>query len=396
MISNVELRKQLKMEMDKHYKEGGNIFDNVEDLPYAVLLYQIIFLERKQGKETDINSIYKDNGYETNQYIKNKVTIERLKIEIEAHLKNGGGIYEPINTLPYYIDMHSYQRRMKSNGKEIGVAEIYKLCGYGNKIGHNYCELDLADVFNTVKNENGSIDKLKGTNKGDKVISAARRKANALNIDFNTYLAVMYGVRFDKDQSIINTIKYIDGELKNYSRKYGKEYLNYRDICELNPKLAYKIKYWQQNFPLGAVTFNEIIDCYGYGINLDSRKINEKLFLKEIKETYPDNDVTGIFDDHRYRLALLKVSRQNKKNVFEYLEKNNFTWKEKKSKAISLNNDKVFKYVCELRKKLLEKSVILNSDNYSKEEKNKEFEKIGNSIYKKLIEIEIKVLNKKQ
>ena len=40
-----EMRKELKKQIQEYREKGGNVYQTVEQLPYGILTYQIIFLD---------------------------------------------------------------------------------------------------------------------------------------------------------------------------------------------------------------------------------------------------------------------------------------------------------------------------------------------------------------
>ena len=93
---------KLKIKINDYLASGGNIQDKKKDIPYYNLLTDIIKLDKKNGINSTIFSIYKECGYSYVSKGGKEVTISRLKEEIDNYVNNGGSIYDKKAKLPYY------------------------------------------------------------------------------------------------------------------------------------------------------------------------------------------------------------------------------------------------------------------------------------------------------
>lgn len=382
-----EMRKELKKQIQEYREKGGNVYQTVEQLPYGILTYQIIFLDKKQGLKTTVKSLYNELGIEDYNIIGQPLNIERFKIQIQAHLNNGGSIDDAKNDNPYYYDINEYIKKQKAKGNNVMHEDVYRLCGYEKK-NREITELDVSYLLNNLKDENGYIDHLKKTKEGKDIIEVAYRKAVLRGMEFHKYLNIVHGVRFKEEREKVDIIEYLGQELLKYQNKFGKTYMSVMEIYDKERTLFNKMKNMSRHFPLGQLNPSEILMCYGYGLEAHKYHVSEKDFLREVREEYPDGNIENILNDSRFFRGAIRVSAQNNQNVFQYFKSQGFTWPERTYNITIEKDEKIFNKLCEIRKEALIKSDILNSDDYLKSDKVEEFEKIATNLIKQAHDLE--------
>lgn len=388
VIPREERIARLKLKIAKHKARGGSIYDSKASLDYYSDLITIIKLDRKEGKESNIESIYAECG---EIYVAKKVsliTIEDIKKKIDAYIDQGGSIYDKKEDLPYYVNIVDYIKREKRKNNILSVSDIYRLCGY-EYISKKTNEIDLLFKFNEYKDENGFIDSIKYNEKGMSYYESALYRAKELNMDVNTYLICFYGVRLNDRFINVDYVEMVEKELEEFAKKHNGHvnscYIRIHDETLFN-KIAHLGKY----FPLGSITTSGVIRFFGYDVNTEKKEIGEKLLLKKLEELYPDRKIESIHDEiynkvifaaAYYDLTVEKYLdlRGYKYLVEPYRNKNHF----RLSKTKMIRDDETYEILCNYRKQLINDSKVLNDDNYSDKVKSNELKKIALKVYEK-------------
>ena len=143
----------LKRWIEEYVRGGGSIQDKKDNLPYYNYLCNLIKVDRKEGKNSTIESIYSECGYE---YIakRKSSSIDRLKSEIDVYISKGGSIYDKKENLPYYTLM---QQMIRKN-RNLSIKELYRLCGYEYENKNIPATLErLKEEIDTYVDNGGSI-----------------------------------------------------------------------------------------------------------------------------------------------------------------------------------------------------------------------------------------------
>lgn len=127
-MSREERLKRLKLKIDEFVKNGGNIQDKNDNIPYYTELRSFVRNDLRHGVESTIASVYAECGY-TYQDKKKPLTIERVKQEIDAYVAKGGTIFDPWDSLPYRNTISSFINLNKG----WTVKSVYETCGYEYK-----------------------------------------------------------------------------------------------------------------------------------------------------------------------------------------------------------------------------------------------------------------------
>ena len=378
---------KLKIKINDYLASGGNIQDKKKDIPYYNLLTDIIKLDKKNGVNSTIFSIYKECGYsyvskggkevtisrlkeEIDNYVNNggsiydkkaklpyyelmiriikkdkdlsvkklyelcgyeytnkviPTSIERIKKEIDEYVKNGGVISNDKDNTPYYSTIMDFIRINKRRGISYNIEDIYKMCGYeyDGRVNITY---KLNKIFQEVKDENGYIDLLKEIKKGQGIINGIRKKARHLDIDVNMYLMSTYGVRLSHVFSDIDYVSYVEEEIKKFIDVNGIDNLNLKYIHDIDKRLYNKINHLGIYFPGGSISNNDVLSFYGYNSNDKQRKkVNEVKVIHNLNKAYPDKIVSNLTLYPSLFYSIVRLSAENGVSVEDYLRSKGFS-----------------------------------------------------------------------
>ena len=368
-----ELLKELKELTYQFINEGGNIQLSRKNFPSRVrsIISAIQSIDRKNGKYSDMESIFAEINIIRSNKKPDSVTDEVFLAKVNEHLANGGSIYD--TDIPYKVTLRTYREKFNVTTKEayarIGIAYDEHL----NKRIHTNVELNT--LLNDIKDENGNIDVLYESDKGQNLIRDMRYMASKYDMPFNNYLMFLYGVRTTKNYENVEYIEETKKLLEDYIEKHGEERLSRADMDELDPKLVTKIKYLANHFPEGRVTFGYVISFFGYKL-LHRRQVDlftkEDKLIKELNEAFPDRVIGKNFSQHPLYDRTLKYANAHDLTAKQYLELHDFEYEygydpfsvARISKMkMCMSDDSLFKEICKQREKLLEEKGFYTETN---------------------------------
>lgn len=372
---------RLKEEIDEYVKNGGSIYARKTELPYYQLMLNII----RKNKELSVKKLYELCGY---KYIDKVLptSIERIKKEIDEYVSNGGVINNDKDNTPYYSTIMDFIRINKRKGISYNIEDVYRMCGYeyDGRVNITY---RLNKVLQKVKDENGYVDFLKETKKGQAIIYRIREKARYLDIDVNMYLMSTYGVRLSHIFSDVDYISYVEDEIKKFIDVNGIDNLNLKYIHDNDKKLYSKINHLGIYFPGGSISNNDVLSFYGY--NNDSkqrRKVNEAKVIYNLNKAYPDKIVSNLTFIPSLFYSIVRISAENGISVEDYLRSKGFNPVKgmpmyRLSKAILEENNEEYRKICSIRSKLMKESNV-DFENGDSTKINNELERISKEVCK--------------
>lgn len=372
---------RLKEEIDEYVKNGGSIYNKKNDLPYYQLMLNII----RKNKELSVKKLYELCGYE---YIDKVLptSIERIKKEIDEYVNNGGVINNDKDNTPYYNTIMDFIRINKRKGISYNIEDVYRMCGYeyDGRVNITY---RLNKVLQKVKDENGYVDFLKETKKGQAIIYRIREKARYLDIDVNMYLMSTYGVRLSHIFSDVDYISYVEDEIKKFIDVNGIDNLNLKYIHDNDKKLYSKINHLGIYFPGGSISNNDVLSFYGYNSDSKQRKkVNEAKVIYNLNKAYPDKIVSNLTLIPSLFYSIVRLSAENGISVEDYLRSKGFSPVKgmpmyRLSKAILEEDNEVYRKICSIRSKLMKESNV-DFENGDSTKINNELEKISKEVCK--------------
>lgn len=377
---------RIKREIDEYVASGGSIYDPRDKLPYVTLVGH--YIQNHKEENLSFEKIYKLCGYDYKPK-RVPITVERIKNEIDKFVENGGNIYDSKENIPYYELMIWFIDRNKRHGIEYSLEDVYKLCGYEyNSIYYNTYKLGAH--LSKYKDEDGYIDSLKNSDFGRKLYDKLQDKALDLQLDVNDYLMCMYGVRVSNSYTSVDYIDLVEKQLEEYEKKYGYEKVTVSHISDHDMHLYDRIRHLALYFPEGSVTMGNVLDFFGYNSNEKQEKIvNEKAVIELLKMIYPDKNIKGLSYNRMLYTRVIKLSTYNNQTVEQYLKSKGFNVFKSQdayrlSRAKLAVDDEKYKKICDIRKKLIKKSNVLNNPSSTIKEINKELEKIGVEVVKEM------------
>lgn len=378
---------RIKKEIDDFVKNGGNIQDKKENIPYYDLISSFIIKYPEQ--KWTYKKIYEACGYEYNEKME-AVTIERLKREIDLYVANGGDIYGDRDSKPYYSLLNRVLNKYKKAGINYTYEDIMRLCGYDylNQKRNNY---KLMNLFESIKDENGYIDSLKSTAEGKRVLYSIQERAKNKRLSVNDYLMVTFGVRFSNALTDVDYVSLVESDLLAYEKKYGYNNVNHRHIKYNDTKLLYRLEHLARYFPNGSVTSSEVLNFFGYQSKAkDKKDIDEEMVIETLYKLFPDRDVSGITGFRRLYDQVVKLSVQHDMTEERYLRSKGFSKKNSNqayrlSKVKQENNDVLYEEICVLREELFKKSDVMNNYDSTQSDISEEIELIADKVIKSVM-----------
>lgn len=356
---------ELKELVNSYISNGGNLDTPREKFPSLIKskVFKIINYDYRNNIKSTLNSVLEEIGYKRNA-LRNPITLEGLKSEIDKYVLEGGSIYDPKRTLPYYERIHGFARK-----KGLSTAEVYALCGYEydpSLCKLNYLNSDIFKVFETKKDENGYIDDLLKSDKSYLLLKRLRYYSKKENVPFNSYLMMMYGVRVKEAQEDVNYVEEVEKSLKDYVAKYGTDQLNRGAIEKNDSVLASRLRHLSIYFPEGSVTFHQLLSFFGYSVKSKRTyefKDEEEVFLKDLLNAFPDKKIGKKFQENNLYYGALNYSLKKDMTLKQYFEFNGFEYAGLDTFSISrlskmflvLDNEEIYDEILSFRNKLLEK-----------------------------------------
>ena len=383
---------RIRLKIAKHKAKGGSIYDSKDKLDYYGDIIQLIKIDKKQGKQSTIETIYKECG---EAYISKKypvITIESIKKKIDSFIDNGGDIYDKKENIPYYSDMINFIKTQQRHNNIISIKDIYSMCGY-EYINKKPNEMEILIKFNEYKDDEGFIDSIRDSEEDVSYYNSVLDRAKELNMDINPYLICFYGVRLKDRWENVDYVKMVEEELHEFAKKHDGR-VNCGYIRKHDLQLFYKISHLARFFPLGSITTSAVIRFFGYDVKNEEKNLNEKALLKYLEEFYPDRKIESIRQEIYNKVVVasvyydMTIEQYLNSKGYKYLcdpksNKNHF----RLSKTKIERDDKTYNALCAYRDELISASDILNNEKYSYKLKSKEIKMIALKVYEKYLQM---------
>jgi len=366
MDERKNLIKQLRAKLMEYKTNGGNLDVLKRELPNEIiaLLNKILKLDRAKGLPSNINDIIEEAGF-YRKSVKQDITFDRLKKEIDEHIANGNSIYNPKRELPYYELLNGYRKKTGLNTKE-----IYKLCGYEydeTLAKTRRLNTDIWKILNSLKDENGYVDSVFNIEDSHLLMRTMRYDAKKEDIPFNNYLMLMFGVRLKSSMEQINYLEEVENLLHDYVRKYGKENLSRQSIEKNEPNLVRKIRHLAEYFPEGTITYHQLLEYFGCEPTTNRTfelTADERSYLDDLLKAYPDRKLgSKFYKTTLYRRGLnfavkndLTAKQYFNLKGFKYDDGyNTFSLSRLSKMVLVIDNEEIYEKILNHREKLLDK-----------------------------------------
>ncbi len=252
--------------------------------------------------------------------------IEELTNRINAHIENGGSIYQPKRQLPYYDYLRNVKAQLsKRDGIEYEIADIYKFCGFD--FDPEYASfLDIIADLQGLADSKNYVDR---TTNFKQAKSETYGKLCTLATKHNTclydFLVLTTGYRL-KEANI--DIDYEKALIERLLKAYPDRDLT--GIRRNNTELYEMIRHLKR-YKYPTLSMAEVINLLGFENNRATKNAhstpNEEVNLKKLEELYPSKNIDGtLYADKDFYYTLLKISISKGLSLVEYLNQNGYTY----------------------------------------------------------------------
>lgn len=254
---------------------------------------------------------------------------EKLSLEINKHLANGGSIYDPKRQLPYYDRMQKLIRKIqKTYNPEFSRSDAHRACGFDFDPEYNDYTT-LIDTLAQYSDENGFVDSLKKIDGANSPGTLLKKLADHIDAAPCDYLILMTDYRFEK--AIIRT-DYILQLMKEFREIYPNGG-DTNDIKRLHPrqyeKLRHACKYGHE---YGITDMKSAAEFFGLENDRFSSSsiyyhLQEHEVLKKVLYYCPDRCIDNLqkVSPNTYFLVT-KCAASNGKTIHEWCISKNLTY----------------------------------------------------------------------
>jgi len=245
--------------------------------------------------------------------------IQSLKQQIQAHIENGGSIYDDRRSLPYYFNLRYLRNKLRAHRPETTIEDVYALCGYEMDREYHRFKL-LNDNLLLAIDTNGYVDDVKSKQEHSHTKHVLNMLAEELGCSPSDYLVLMTKFRYQKaivQRDYISQIqqelleKYPDGDITG--------------IRHDNPKLYEKLRHFKRYAP-EDISMSDILEYFGVtGSRFRDDKLTKEeceLIKANFREKYNPETIENIkdFDFTDYQ-RLNTVAIKENISIFDLLAK---------------------------------------------------------------------------
>ena len=166
-----------------------------------------------------------------------KASFDYLKKKIDAHISNGGSIYDPKRKSPHYDYMQKLIKKIRASySPEFSRVDAYRLCGYNFDPEYNDY-LTLLDTLAEHADENNFVDSIKKIDGAKSPKTLLKKLSDQIDASPSDYLILMTDYRYEN--AIIRT-DYVKQLIKEIREVYppGSDTTG---IKRDHPEIYYKI-----------------------------------------------------------------------------------------------------------------------------------------------------------
>lgn len=257
--------------------------------------------------------------------------IESLSKEINLFIKNGGNVYSPRRTLPYYNRLR-YAVRLyeKETGEKVEYDKVYQDCGIN--FSRDYYNFTIFhNSLQKVADKDGYVDCIKLNSAPPEQVEL-RSYINFHSLDVGLtpgeYLVLMTDFRY---KNMMVAGNYIDHLQRHFNEHYPNGTV--KNLKTEDPETYWKLDHFKNYFP-ADITYDEALAYFGIR-NLSKRKppneegvqINENMLIERIRKTFPDGkiqeSITSMPEIYR---DVLKLAAKTGQPVSEWFKERDFDY----------------------------------------------------------------------
>lgn len=246
-----------------------------------------------------------------------KDLVQKLTKELALYQQMGGNIYAPRRELPYYERLRSASRAYeRETGEKIAMEQVYSDCGIKFDRDYYYFS-EFVSGLSQIATPEGYVDSIKSNKAPQQQVelrSYLDFHANEVGLAPGEYLILMTDYRY---QNLTISGDYISYLQEKFSKAYptGKV----KNLKAENTSLYWGLKHFQEYAPF-ELSYEDALAFFGME-NISARKgpspttgrvPDESKILEELRETYPNGNVEGIYKDNPklyYSIVRLAVSQ---------------------------------------------------------------------------------------
>ena len=254
---------------------------------------------------------------------------EKLRIEINKHLANGGSIYDTKKQLPYYDRMNKLIKKIqKMYNPEFSRIDAHKACGFDFDPEYNDY-ITLIDTLAQYADENGFVDDIKKLHGSNSPRTLLKKLADHIGAAPSDYLTLMTNYRFEK--AIIRTdyVKQLMREVKEIYPNGGDT----TDIKRMHPQLYEKIRqFCKYGYEYGVTDMQSAAAFLGLENERFSSSsiyyyLQEHEVLKKVIQYCPDRCIDNLqkVSPQTYFLVA-KCAASNGQSIYEWCLSKNLTY----------------------------------------------------------------------
>lgn len=254
------------------------------------------------------------------------LTIDDIRKDILEYVAKGGDIYaEPRTTIPYYERLKNYCKRLKRNGEDVTLVDVYARAGVFFDPIYDGLYPKLAEV---AKANDGKLDAIRNMPELYAKVSRAKRQ---MGLPLDEWVALMTPFGLDDAYvSVEDYAKVLRKQLIEFLDKHGSLAVLRQD----DPALYNKVRHFRNYAPLGS--FSSIEEALNYlGFSYEGAGVDISYSFDQLKNklsaAFPKGVVDKFEDINLYKEAI-RVALYFDMSLTELFERCGLVYSEKNTR----------------------------------------------------------------